>query len=172
MPSTSRGSGPTRLAQPPCTRHSPATEPAPGFRDLEAERAILAAADFTGAGLERFGLLDGAGRPADAHAVSLGGIDSMRLTTEVLPALAEREGVAVEIAGAPADYRDVGDLLTIGFSTAEVAGERDWFDLGVTIGVEGRELPFAEVFVALAGGESHMLLDDGAYFSLLAPRLQ
>ena len=73
----------------------------------------------------------------------------MRVTTEVLPRLEER-GVAVEVAGEPADYRDVGDSLTIGVSTAEVAGESDWFDLGVTITVEGRELPFAEVFVALA----------------------
>ena len=145
----------------------------PGFRDLEAEHAILALADFTGTGLERFGLLDGGGR-AGAHAVpvSLTGIDSMRLTTETLPQVAERAGVVVEVVGEPADYRDVGESLTIGLSTAEIAGERDWFDLGVTIGVEGHELPFAEVFAALASGESHMLLADGAHFSLQAPDLQ
>lgn len=57
-------------------------------------------------------------------------------------------------------------------STADIAGERDWFDLRVTIAVEGRELPFAEVFAALASGESHMLLEDGAHLSLLEPRLQ
>ncbi len=144
----------------------------PGFRDLDAERAILAAADFTGTGLERFGLLDGTGRPTDVHAISPTGIDSMRLTTEMLPRVAERPDVVVAVVGEPADYRDVGNSLTIGVSTADIAGERDWFDLGVTISVEGRELPFAEVFVALAGGESHMLLDDGAHFSLLEPRLQ
>ncbi|MGA2163820.1 MAG: DEAD/DEAH box helicase, partial [Solirubrobacteraceae bacterium] len=144
----------------------------PGFRDLDAERAILEATDFTGTGLERFGLLDPTGRPTEVHATSPTGIDSMRLTTEVLPRVAERPQVVVAVEGEPADYRDVGDSLTIGVSTAEIAGERDWFDLGVTIGVEGRELPFAEVFVALAGGESHMLLDDGAHFSLLEPRLQ
>ena len=144
----------------------------PGFRDLEAERAILADTVFTGTGLESFGLLDGAGRPADGPAVSLTGIDSMRLTTEELPRLKQRPDIAVEVSGQPADYRDVGDSLAIGVSTADVAGERDWFDLGVTISVDGRELPFAEVFVALAGGESHMLLADGAHFSLLAPRLQ
>jgi SNF2 family DNA or RNA helicase len=60
----------------------------------------------------------------------------------------------------------------IGVSTADVAGERDWFDLGVTVSVDGRELPFAEVFTALASGESHMLLADGTHFSLLSPRLQ
>ena len=69
----------------------------------------------------------------------------MRLTTEVLPRL-EARGVSVEVTGEPADYRDVGDSLTIGVSTGEIAGESDWFDLGVTISVEGRELPFAEVF--------------------------
>ena len=90
----------------------------------------------------------------------------------MLPRLAERPDVVVEVVGEPADYRDVGDSLTIGVSTADIAGERDWFDLGVTISVDGHELPFAEVFTALASGESHMLLEDGAHFSLLAPGLQ
>jgi superfamily II DNA or RNA helicase len=144
----------------------------PGFRDLAAERGILAETVLTDTGLERFGLLDEAGRPAHARAVSLTGIDTARLTTEDLPRLAGRDDIVVEIAGEPADYRDVEDSLTIGVSTAAIEAERDWFDLGVTISVEGRELPFTEVFVALARGESHMLLPDGAHFSLLAARLQ
>jgi hypothetical protein len=138
------------------TRHAPlgVNGGGPGFRDLAAERAILADTVLTGTDLERFGLLDGAGRPADSPAVSLTGLDSMRLTTEGLPQLAERPDVAVEVDGQPADYRDVGESLEIGLSTADIAGESDWFDLGVTISVEGRALPFADVFVALAGGES------------------
>jgi SNF2 family DNA or RNA helicase len=143
----------------------------PGIRDLAAERAILADAVLTGTDLERFGLLDGAGRPADAP-VTLTGLDSMRFTTEGLPRLQQLTGVTVEIEGRPVDYRDVADSLTIGVSTADIAGDGDWFDLGVTISVDGRELPFAEVFVALASGDSHVLLADGAHFSLLAPRLQ
>ncbi len=155
------------------TRHAPlaGNGSAPGFRDLDAERAILADARLVEMGLERFGLVDGEGGPTTADA-PLVGIDSMRFTTEALPRLAELPEVAVEIDGEPVDYRDVGDSLTIALSTVEVAGERDWFDLGVTISVEGRELPFAEVFAALARGESHMLLDDGAHFSLLADELQ
>ena len=146
---------------------------APGFRDHEAERAALADATLAGTGLERFGLLDGDGRPcASAGRVALAGLDSMRLTTEALPLLELAPGVTVEVEGEPADYRDVGDSLAIGVSSTEVTGERDWFDLGVTIAVEGRELPFAEVFAALAGGESQMLLDDGAHFSLLTPALR
>jgi SNF2 family DNA or RNA helicase len=116
-------------------------------------------------------LLDDAGRPG-APTVTLTGRDTQQLTTEELPQLATAASVTVEVIGEPADYRDVGASLEIGVSTADIAGERDWFDLGVTISVEGRELPFAEVFVALASGESHVLLDDGAHFSLLEPRLQ
>jgi len=144
----------------------------PGFRDLEAERAIRARTDLAGLGLERYGLLDDSGRPAGAPPVLLGGLESMRLTTEELPRLVERDGLAVEIDGEAADYRDVSDSVEIGVSTAEIEGERDWFDLGVTISVEGRELPFAEVFAALASGESHVLIEDGAHFSLEEPRLQ
>ena len=38
-------------------------------------------------------------------------------------------------------------------------------------GVSVREVPFAELFVALASGQSHLLLPDGAYFSLDKPEL-
>jgi SNF2 family DNA or RNA helicase len=127
--------------------------------------------------LDRFGLL----RPDRAGAgpqqplvprVRLGGMDTMRFTTELLPLLADQPGVAVEITGNPADYREAGDSLRIGVSADEVAGETDWFDLGVTITVEGRQVPFTNVFVALSRGESYLLLPDGAYFSLQKPELQ
>jgi superfamily II DNA or RNA helicase len=156
------------------TRHTPLglNGGGPGFRDPKAERAILADTVLTGTGLERFGLLDGVGRPVDAPAVTLTGRDTLQLTTEELPRLAGLADVTTEVTGEPADYRDVGESLEIGVSTADIVGERDWFDLGVTISAEGRGVPLAEVFVALAGGESHMLLDDGAHFSLLEPRLQ
>jgi len=155
------------------TRHAPLAGEAaePGFRDRDAERAILAATDLAGTGLERLDLLDAAGRPSPAPRDPLAGLETMRATTEVLPALEER-GVAIEVAGEPAAYRDLTDSLTIGVSTAEIAGQSDWFDLGVAIGVEGRELPFADVFGALARGESRLLLDDGGHVSLEDPRLE
>ena len=78
----------------------------------------------------------------------------------------------MERIGEAADYREVGDELEIGVSTTESGAGTDWFDLGITITVDGRLLPFGEVFIALATGESHLLLPDGAYFSLLKPELQ
>jgi hypothetical protein len=78
----------------------------------------------------------------------------------------------VEVDGEPADYREAGDSLRIAVSTDEVTGDTDWFDLGVTITVEGRPVPFLDVFLALNRGEPHLLLPDGAYFSLDKPELQ
>ena len=133
-----------------------------GYRDPEAERAVLDSL--------RLGGLPG--NPAVVPSSQLGGLDTMRFTTELLPLLTGQPGVAVEVTGEPADYREAGDSLRIGVSTGEIAGEVDWFDLGITITVEGREVPFTDVFTALSREESHLLLPDGAYFSLDKPELR
>ena len=131
------------------------------FRDHEAETRILA----------RVSLPDGSpGAPRDG-AVTLHGFDSMAFTTEVLPLLEGHPDVRVEVTGRIPDYREAGDSLEIGLSTGEREGDRDWFDLGITVTVEGSEVPFTELFVALAHGQSHLLLPDGAYFSLDKPEL-
>ena len=104
-------------------------------------------------------------------AVTLRGLEAMAFSTEVLPLLQGRDDVRVEVTGKVPDYREAGDSLEIGLSTGDLDGERDWFDLGITVTVEGSEVPFTELFVALAHGQSHMLLPDGAYFSLNKPEL-
>ena len=131
-----------------------------GYRDLAAEQALL----------DRLRL---GGIPEDLVASArLGGLDTVRFTTELLPLLTGQPGVSVEVTGDVADYREVSDSLCIGVSTAEITGELDWFDLGVTILAEGRAIPFADVFAALTLGQSHLLLPDGAYFSLDKPELR
>ena len=151
-----------------------APDPAAAYRDHAAERAVLAGLDLP---LDRFGLLrhapsPGSPEPALAAAARFGGIDTMRFTTELLPLLDGQPGVSVEVTGEPADYREAGDSLQISVSADEIAGDNDWFDLGVTITVDGHQIPFADVFVALSQGESHLLLADGAYFALDKPELQ
>ncbi|MGH3697523.1 MAG: SNF2-related protein [Pseudonocardiaceae bacterium] len=136
-----------------------------GFRDPAAERAVLSALDVP---LDQFGLGFGSDLVPRAQ---LAGLTTMRFTTEVLPLLAGAPGVAVERSGEPVDYREATDSLRIGVSTTDVTGDADWFDLGVRITVEGRQVPFTDVFMALAAGESHLLLPDGAYFSLHKPEL-
>ena len=140
-----------------------------GFRDLDAERAAVRRLDV---GLERFGL-----RGADpvrglVDQVALHGVETLWFSQEMLPLLDGHPGVTVEVSGEPADYREAGDSLRIGISTDETTRETDWFDLGVSIKVEGRDVPFVDVFTALTRDDSHLLLPDGAYFSLEKPELQ
>ena len=129
------------------------------FRDPAAEARVLAGVDLDLPERARF------------SAATLHGLDTMAFSTEVLPLLSGRDDVRVEVSGQVPDYREAGDSLRIGVSAAELDGEQDWFDLGITVTVEGREVPFAELFVALASGQSHLLLPDGAYFSLDKPEL-
>jgi superfamily II DNA or RNA helicase len=164
-----------RVGDSPLRAPLEAEGPDDGYRDLAAERALLAGLDLP---LDRYGLLGpGGGLPgpaplALAPRTSLTGIDTMRFTTELLPLLAGQPGLILEVSGEPADYREAGDSLQITVSADELAGETDWFDLGVTITVEGQAVPFLEVFLALSRGEPHLLLPDGAYFSLDKPELR
>jgi superfamily II DNA or RNA helicase len=164
-----------RIGDSPLRAPLEAEGPDGGYRDLAAERTLLDRLDLP---LDRYGLLVpgdgllGAGPRVLAPRTRLTGIDTMRFSTELLPLLAGRPGVTVEVSGEPADYREAGDSLQITVSADELAGETDWFDLGVTITVEGRPVPFLEVFLALSRGEPYLLLPDGAYFSLDKPELR
>ena len=109
--------------------------------------------------------------PRGEHRFTLSGLDTMVFTTEVLTLLSGRDDVRVEVTGRVPDYREAGDSLEIEVSAGERDGDPDWFDLGIDITVEGRKVPFAELFVALANGQTHLLLPDGAYFSLDKPEL-
>ncbi len=149
-------------------RALPGSEPEdPSHRDLDAERAILAGVDLPP---DLFGVLPS--RSALPPPRSLSGIDTMLFSTELLPLLAGQPGLAVEISGEPADYHDAGDSLTVGLSTDAIAGDNDWFDLGISVTVEGHRVPFAQVFVALHEGQPFLLLDNGAYISLDKPELR
>jgi superfamily II DNA or RNA helicase len=139
------------------------------IRDPVAERAVLDALDVP---LERLGLRGDGPEQEPTPDARLTGLDTMRFSTEVLPLLADAPDVVIELSGDVPAYREAGDSLQIGVSTSTVTGETDWFDLDVSVTVEGREVPFADVFLALASGESHLLLSDGAYFSLQKPELQ
>jgi superfamily II DNA or RNA helicase len=124
-----------------------------GYRNLDAERAILNSLP-PGLGAE------------DSH---LAGFETMRFTTELMPLLHSQPKVTLEVTGSPADYREATPLIAVSADSRD--GDTDWFDLGVTITVEDRQVPFADVFTALARGDSHLLLADGAYFSLEKPEL-
>ena len=104
-------------------------------------------------------------RPAPT--AELSGMDTVVLTTEVLPRLADA-GVLVEVTGEPPDYRqsEADPVVEVSATDGEDA---DWFDLGVTVTVDGEDIPFALLFAALAAGESHLVLPSGTWLDIRRP---
>ncbi|GAB3618501.1 DEAD/DEAH box helicase [Okibacterium endophyticum] len=99
---------------------------------------------------------------------SLSGLDAAEFAENVLDTLDAVDGVRVAVVGDRPDYRELSDTPTFTVTTVETE-ERDWFDLGVIVKIEGREIPFGPLFTALATGRKKLLLIDGSYFSLQHP---
>ncbi len=105
-----------------------------------------------------------------AGAGQLVGADAAEFVARVLPALEEVDGLRVEVSGLQRAYRELSGDPRITVRTVETT-DADWFDLGVHVHVDGRRIPFAALFTALAQRRKKMLLSDGAYFSLAHPAL-
>ena len=100
----------------------------------------------------------------------------VRFLSEVLPALSELDNIEID---APAevlglDYHEIDDQPVITFASgdADDGDERDWFDLAVEITVDGKRVPFQQLFVALAEERELLMLRSGAYLSLDRPELR
>jgi superfamily II DNA or RNA helicase len=101
---------------------------------------------------------------------TLSGMGSVRFLSDVLPEIEAIPGVMVEHSGEPADYRQALDPPVVSLSGSGPVG--DWFDLTVEVHVGGEEVPFRDLFMALAGGETHLILPSGTWFSLEADELR
>ncbi|MDR1635543.1 MAG: DEAD/DEAH box helicase [Bifidobacteriaceae bacterium] len=133
----------------------------PGPRcDPAGEEAILAGVEAVRSASRAFG------DPRSAAAQELSDAALARFATTALPALGRVEGLVI-----------AGDLDHVKARTeepavrikAQSAGGADWFDLGVTVQVGDLDLPFADIFEALAAGDSHVMAEDGSLVSLDHP---
>lgn len=103
------------------------------------------------------------------HAFNVAGIEAAQFVAKSLPLLDAYDNVHVDFDGDVPDFRDVTDNIGISLSTRAVRGDNDWFDLGVVLTIDGSNVEFATVIVAIARGDSHLVLSDGRYFSLDRP---
>lgn len=143
--------------------------PADPPRDHEAEdRAVAAVVPL----VEPVpGLVDSRRRtPQPYPATRLSGHRTARFVAAVLPRLQDSDDVEVEVHGDLATYGEAAEAPVVTLETTE--GEaQDWFDLHVTVTVDGQAVPFEELFAALARGDEVMLLESGTWFALDAPEL-
>ncbi|TLM71215.1 DEAD/DEAH box helicase [Pseudarthrobacter sp. NamB4] len=143
-----------------------------GYRDDTAEARILEGIGQPWDVVPALGesATDGWGTPRLAASAELKGLDTLSFTEDVLPRLREAPDTEVETVGDIADYREAEEAPVVSIST-KATEQRDWFDLGIQISLEGQPVSFAAVFSALAAGQTKMLLPSGAYFSLDLPEL-
>ncbi|WP_163167815.1 DEAD/DEAH box helicase [Arthrobacter sp. Alg241-R88] len=143
-----------------------------GYRDDTAEARILEGIGQPWDGVPALGesATGGWGTPRLTASVELKGLDTLAFTEEVLPRLRQAPDVDVDTVGDIADYREAEEAPVVSIST-KATEQRDWFDLGIQITLEGQPVSFAAVFSALAAGQTKMLLPSGAYFSLDLPEL-
>ncbi|MGO4103341.1 DEAD/DEAH box helicase [Leifsonia sp. YAF41] len=140
-------------------------------RDLDTENVILAR---TVAALTPVAavLFHQPRSPDDfAPRQSLSGIDAAEFTERALPVLARLAGVRVDIVGTQPQYLELTEPPQLTFTTIET-DQRDWFDLGVLVSVNGRNIPFGPLYKALAKGQKKLLLVDNSYLSLLQPQFE
>jgi superfamily II DNA or RNA helicase len=137
-------------------------------RDPRAERQLVASVPLPVDRLPR--LREQTPDQLPATGLELRGIDTVLLTEQVLPALREAD-VLVDVVGAPPEYRHTTAVPLVQVSATD-AEDADWFDLGVTVSVEGEQIPFQQLFIALASGDSHLVLDSGTYFRLDRPEFE
>lgn len=124
--------------------------------DAEAERrpsVIAAWAEVTGLPFTLGGTL----RDADAA----------EFVAVLAPAL-EEHGIVVERTGAPRAYPELTGDPAITVNVVE-STDPDWFDLGIVVRIDGRNIPFEPLFRALALRQGKLKLVDNTWFSLRHP---
>ena len=100
--------------------------------------------------------------------IELAGRAALQFVEHQVPELAAR-GVDVLLSGAVVDYRQTTADPKIQVTATPRARATDWFDLQVSVTMDGEEVPFDELFVALAQGEEYLVLETGVYFDLDRP---
>ncbi|TFD82746.1 DEAD/DEAH box helicase, partial [Cryobacterium fucosi] len=147
--------------------------PAPGetqFRDPAREDAILAAVLPV---LTGFPSLEQTheGRPRLAVIATLEGAAMIDFLARVMGELEALVDVRVTVSADAPRYRPADDAPVISLATTESTAARDWFDLAVTVSIDGEEIPFDDLFRALAADQEILILDSGTWFSLDRPEL-
>jgi superfamily II DNA or RNA helicase len=96
----------------------------------------------------------------------LSGMAAVDFVTRILPALEELDGVEVALIGDLPGFRAADDAPVVALAGTGSTDRGDWFDLMVTVSVDDEDVPFRDLFVALAEGRTHLILPSGTYFPL------
>jgi superfamily II DNA or RNA helicase len=139
-------------------------------RDESREDEILSSVQRIGSEIDNLWEENITGKARLRSEATLSGINIVHFAQDILPKLQELPDVDV-VAGKIPDFAEYTDKPTIEYSMKETKGDNDWFDLSVIVKLGDEEVPFNELFMALAEEETFMILESGSYFSLEHPEL-
>ncbi|WP_291056619.1 DEAD/DEAH box helicase [Herbiconiux sp.] len=137
------------------------------LRDTRTEQRIVAGVS---ASVIRFPML---GDPYSGRLLAqsrLRGMTMVDFLQHEVPRLEALERTRVTFDGEVPEYREAQEAVVINLATSAREGDRDWFDLAVEVTVDSTEVPFDQLFVALATGDEYLILPNGVYFRLDDPR--
>lgn len=109
------------------------------------------------------------GRPRLAERSTLTGARMIEFLAGTAAELSASGQVLVQLPGDGPQYREADEAPVISLATTERPDDRDWFDLAVTVSIEGEEIPFDDLFRALATEQELLILGSGTWFSLDRP---
>ena len=137
-------------------------------RDARAEAALLrgipALAEVPGC---RLGSHGGELHRIPPESTRLVGLAALRFVTETVPALRAHDDVEVEIADDVPTYEEAAQDAEVTLDVDEpLDGSTDWFDLTLTVAVEGERVGLAELLTAMRRGEDLLVLPSGTWFRL------
>src|SRR5699024_7077233 len=78
----------------------------------------------------------------------LSGVEAAQFTAETLPQLESIEDLDVQVVGSRPRYTRLEGNPHIKITAVET-DRNDWFDLGFEITIDGRQIPFPDLFAAL-----------------------
>jgi superfamily II DNA or RNA helicase len=147
--------------------------PAPGenrYRDVAAESRILHSVDGLLAPIVDLAPRRGGVPRLSGHS-ALTGAGMIGFLETIVPRLEALPDVLVLTIGDVVDYRAADAAPVISIGTSERLDDRDWFNLAVSLSIDGEDVPFDVLFRALAAGQDLLILPSGTYFSLDRPEL-
>ena len=101
---------------------------------------------------------------------TLGGAEAVRFMTHTLDALRAHPEVEVEVADSTPTFEEASEPAALTLDVDETPeGATDWFDLSVSVVVDGEAVPLAELLTFLRRGEEILVLPSGTWFSLAQP---
>ncbi len=162
--------------------HRSTLRPAPGdsrFRDPAREQDILATLAPVLVGYPALEATpDGTpeampeGHPRLALISTLAGAAMIEFLARTVPELEVLPDVRVMVSADAPQYRAAEEAPVISLATTESTAAHDWFDLAVTVTIDGEDIPFDELFRALSAAQEILILPSGTWFSLDRPELE